>query len=267
MAIRKIVSRALTDSLNVDSGTLVVDDANNRVGIGTATPSVDLDIQSTSSGTKFNIQTSSSGHNFDMTDATGTGRIRQVGTILDLGADYTNTGVSDPRVRFRVGNSVQCSITGHGGIAFGNDTSAENTLDDYEEGTWTPAFSSEAGTHSMSQAQGRYTKIGNLVTANFWLNWSSISGNGSYGIKITGLPFTSVTQIVSVRDVGEIQGAGFENIPIQSTARHLSGGYVNSNSTEATPRFSGGGVTEISLSGQYSTVGGYYYGTIIYFAA
>ena len=66
-----------------------------------------------------------------------------------------------------------------------------NTLDDYEEGTWTPAIAgtSTAGTGTYSVQVGRYTKIGNTVTAHLNLTWSAHTGTGN--MNISGLPFTS----------------------------------------------------------------------------
>jgi hypothetical protein len=59
---------------------------------------------------------------------------------------------------------------------------AANYLDDYEEGTWTPA---NTGTATTSTATGLYTKVGNLVTVQFALTFTS-SGTVS---DISGLPF------------------------------------------------------------------------------
>ena len=66
-----------------------------------------------------------------------------------------------------------------------------NTLDDYEEGTWTPTIQglSTAGTASYTARHGFYTKIGNLVTLNFYIAYNSATGTG--GFSITGLPFAS----------------------------------------------------------------------------
>jgi hypothetical protein len=63
----------------------------------------------------------------------------------------------------------------------------QNTLDDYEEGTWTPVDSSGAGL-SFSGASGYYTKIGRLVTVSGQWTFPS-TANGS-NIVIGGLPFT-----------------------------------------------------------------------------
>ena len=72
-----------------------------------------------------------------------------------------------------------------GGVYLGG-TGAANYLDDYEEGTWTPAFVS--GTFSYGIRTGWYTKVGDLVTCGFLIIWSSKSGSGT--INIT-LPFTT----------------------------------------------------------------------------
>ena len=54
-------------------------------------------------------------------------------------------------------------------------SSNANTLDAYEEGTWTPAFSSTGATFAYSTQSGTYRKIGKLVYAQFILNTSGFS--------------------------------------------------------------------------------------------
>ena len=71
-----------------------------------------------------------------------------------------------------------------GGVYLGG-TGAANKLEDYEEGTWTPALQN-GGTVSVQNA--RYTKVGNLVYAGFYVNFSSIP-NDSAQVILTGLPF------------------------------------------------------------------------------
>jgi hypothetical protein len=65
-----------------------------------------------------------------------------------------------------------------------------NTLDDYEEGTWTPTVigSATAGTATYTVQSARYTKIGRLVQFELFLDWNSGTGTGE--LRITGLPFT-----------------------------------------------------------------------------
>ena len=84
--------------------------------------------------------------------------------------------------------------TSGAGITFPASQSASsdaNTLDDYEEGTWTPTIvgNSTAGTASYSQQTGYYTKVGNVVTVGLYVNFSSATGTGV--LNISGLPFSS----------------------------------------------------------------------------
>jgi hypothetical protein len=80
------------------------------------------------------------------------------------------------------------------GISFPASASAStdaNTLDDYEEGTWTPALlgGSTAGTTTHSSQDGFYTKIGRVVTINCYIQISAMTGTGD--LRLSGLPFTS----------------------------------------------------------------------------
>lgn len=82
-----------------------------------------------------------------------------------------------------------------GGIHIGGTGSA-NLLDDYEEGTWTPAYATSGGGESVTYTSntgqiGVYTKIGNLVTCHFNVDIASSTNQGSGNIRITGLPFPS----------------------------------------------------------------------------
>jgi hypothetical protein len=82
-----------------------------------------------------------------------------------------------------------------GGVVFGDaggsGTPTSNTLDSYEEGTWTPSFGADGSNPTMTYSAqvGRYTKIGNLVTAYCQIITASRSG-GSGALTVDGLPFT-----------------------------------------------------------------------------
>ena len=78
-----------------------------------------------------------------------------------------------------------------GGLQFNGDTAAANALDDYEEGTWTPTWSSSGGTINTNSSLtiGRYTKIGNVV--HVWSRLYTNSVSSPTGIvTVSGLPFT-----------------------------------------------------------------------------
>jgi hypothetical protein len=102
----------------------------------------------------------------------------------------TADGSASPTERMRITNTGQVRLAG-AGITFNGDTATANELDDYEEGTWTPAV---PGTSMTYTAQiGVYTKIGNLVYIRFYVNISGGTPSGSGGGEaiVTGLPFTS----------------------------------------------------------------------------
>ena len=63
-----------------------------------------------------------------------------------------------------------------------------NTLDDYEEGTWTPVPTSNAGAITSYTSSGTYTKIGKCVTVGFSYTITN-NGTGSSSGLISGLPF------------------------------------------------------------------------------
>jgi len=84
--------------------------------------------------------------------------------------------------------------TSGAGITFPATQSASsdaNTLDDYEEGTFTPVLTASGYTFTFGSQSGLYTKIGNCVTFKIYLVSVYSSGSGGASGYITGLPFTS----------------------------------------------------------------------------
>lgn len=69
-----------------------------------------------------------------------------------------------------------------------------NTLDDYEEGTWTPVLSfATPGTSSFtySNQTGNYIKIGRIAYVQFDIRLSAFSkGTASGFLEVSGLPFS-----------------------------------------------------------------------------
>lgn len=78
-----------------------------------------------------------------------------------------------------------------------NASANANTLDDYEEGTWTPVLTlATPGDLNVvySIQTGTYTKVGRLVAATFSVVTSTYTfTTGSGNVQITGAPFTSLT--------------------------------------------------------------------------
>jgi len=92
---------------------------------------------------------------------------------------------------FKLQGAEKIRLLSSGGISFNGDTAAANALDDYEEGTWTPAISATSSnpTVTYNNQYGWYLKIGSLVHIGMWIEIASISGG--YGDVFVTLPFTS----------------------------------------------------------------------------
>jgi hypothetical protein len=117
---------------------------------------------------------------------------------------FAEGGVESARIdssgRLLVGTSTATANGGvlelSGGITFPATAVAAsnaNTLDDYEEGTWTPVLADATTggnevTHSVQD--GLYTKVGNVVTVYFRVTWTS-KGSASGTVRLRGFPFTA----------------------------------------------------------------------------
>jgi hypothetical protein len=92
------------------------------------------------------------------------------------------------------------------GITFPATQSASsdaNTLDDYEEGTFTPAFSRSGINVAYTSRNGFYTRVGRVVTLCCDLQLSTITAQGSGVLFLGALPFTGV--------VGQYSNVGVVN--------------------------------------------------------
>jgi len=153
-------------------------------------------------------------------------------TQLDLG---TANGANNP--------TVKVSILPTGGITFNGDTAAANALDDYEEGTWTPAFYTSGGvtTTTTTTNYGIYTKIGRMVYIHAKLHVTLSSLPGQI-VTVTGLPFTGETATVDTGqraifaiggDASNLGGnaGGSRTAHFRLNNDQLQGVYMNSGTT------------------------------------
>ena len=142
----------------------------------------------------------------------------------------TNSGTVISASTIGVGGATP-SASGSG-ITFPATQSAStdaNTLDDYEEGTWTPTIFGSAGS-AGAQAysyHGRYIKIGRFVLLTGYLTLSN-KGSWTASVKIGGFPFTVTNENASY------SGHAFYYNTVTLPANNFGvGAYVVPNTTQA----------------------------------
>ena len=98
------------------------------------------------------------------------------------------------------------------GIQFNGDTDAVDTLDYYEEGTWTPdlRFDSSNTGVTYNGTYGTYTRTGNIVFCRFMFALSS-KGTATGNAQIHGLPFTVADKLSGTSIEGEGGITYFDN--------------------------------------------------------
>lgn len=175
----------------------------------------------------FTIEAPATSTNRTLTLPDATGTVQVSGNPIS-GTTGTFTGL------------VDISAAGAGQIQFPatqNASANANTLDDYEEGTFTPTLTAASGSNGGLTATGSYTKIGRLVYVTLGL--TSISkGTLSGQLNVGGLPFSVVT--------------------INSTATcrwDLGGGTPPSGMTIICPQSGGGTAMELQAFGASGYLG------------
>jgi len=141
-------------------------DSSGKVGINTTSPAHKLHVEDSVSNVIVAKQTTNNGgHN------TFAG-VDSFGNVKFYATHNGRVGAAD-------------------GIIFGSDTSGDNVLSDYEEGSW--SASSLNYDYDGNQAQrGQYIKIGKMVYAFYRIKFHTQSNYTGQHLRWTGLPFTAI---------------------------------------------------------------------------
>lgn len=216
--------------LQTNGTAAVTVDTSQNVGIGTASPAGKLDVASGNSylgGLRLN------GANTTDTIYQATGDIG-VSAATAANIKFNTNGAERMRI-LTTGNILSLSggsTTATGtGIAFPATQSASsdvNTLDDYEEGTWTPTVTAGSGSITSLNTQGQYRKVGSLVSLQFYYQITN-NGTGASSINVTNLPFANnIGANTSAGVIREIAVTGVTgSLYFQSTTNLLLVNYNN----------------------------------------
>jgi len=152
--------------------------------------------------------------------------------VTGSGADGLNLSSTD----VTISSGDLLFATANKGVVLGVTSNTDgNTLDDYEEGLFTPVLGGENMTHND---RCRYTKIGRLVTLNFD---ATANASASTDEVISGLPFTPDGSYGSLH-IAYATGGGIE------------GGYIG-NSTDQIRLTVAGGTGADNLAANQRIIG------------
>jgi hypothetical protein len=162
-----------------------------NAGVGATSPSTSLHLKdnATAANTKLTVERSALSY-------TGEYAASHCGTVTNNEFDI----LTNNTIRMRIDAAGHVIIGGGVTLGNGNTYAAANTIDDYEEGTFTPSGTGIDASNSV----GIYTKIGNVCHTQMW-----ILANGSTYGTITGLPFSAGTgsaNYICVGTIGYING-------------------------------------------------------------
>jgi len=141
------------------------------------------------------------------------------------------------------------------GISFPATQSASsdaNTLDDYEEGTFTPVVNFGVTSPTYGEQSARYVKIGSRVFFDIRVRLSGGTGNGVQ-ISMNGLPFTASTSLPNGGGYSTYVDIGSgDSVWYMSDSSTQIQAYLNGSSSSYT--VSGSVANKyIIISGSYST--------------
>jgi hypothetical protein len=144
----------------------------------------------------INASSTGSGGIVQTADASGVLQLQSNGTtaLTVSGATVTLAGATTLSNTLQVATTIGVGgatpAASGAGITFPATQSASsnaNTLDDYEEGTFTPSYSLGSGSGTFTTGIAKYIKIGNVVTLSMRFVGSSVSGAAN--LAVDGLPF------------------------------------------------------------------------------
>ena len=188
-------------------------DASGNVGIGNLSPGRKLSVNS------LGIQIAAV---FEST-STNTSRISLVDANTTADSTVSVASSGDDLVLYAGGaEKMRIDASGHAiipnGVTLGTATgiyNANNTLDDYEEGTFTPVIADAVtggNEATASTAIGKYIKIGNLVTiAVDLINIDTTGLTTGVAIILRDIPFQAAPSPGGVNYTGSVLGGGTFN--------------------------------------------------------
>ena len=163
---------------------------NGNVGIGTTAPADLLHARRLGNGNVVIVASDQTNSQVNIGVGVVTGGFPFIGTNTDTNALQVGTRANADMIFLH--NSTELGRITSNGLTFNGDTSSNNALSDYEQGTFTPtiAFGGAAVGVTYFDNAGVYTKIGRQVTCTIYLALTNV-GSSTGAVTLTGLPFAN----------------------------------------------------------------------------
>ena len=202
--------------------------ASGNVGIGSSTAAQKLSVGSASVYQMRLWDGSTATSSYDIGRSNADGYFRFYGNQTGV-TGYIWGGVDGEKMRIDSSGNVTLQknisvgaatpTTSGTGITFPATQSASsdaNTLDDYEEGTFSPDATPDSGSFTTVTQSGSYTKIGNVVNYSFIVTINNVgTGTGALNIK---LPFICSTSPIRPMGVGRENALTGNTLQIRTIA-------------------------------------------------
>lgn len=230
---------------------------SGNVGIGTDNPSTALHVNS-AADTTVTIDSGGTAYSSTISFVVDSERAKIIGSYGsggggNLAFNVDSTGGSDIQ-RMVLTNAGYLRLAG-AGIQFNGDTADANSLDDYEEGSWSPTL--YTGGISYTTNSATYIKIGRVVIVSAYLGVTA--GGTATAVELSGLPFSVNSGnnfFPGAADLSKCSAIG-------AVAR------ANNNSTRISFQVSSGStsVDRLDVNGNQFGAGGYIIFTVTYFTS
>jgi hypothetical protein len=184
----------------------------------------------------------------DITFTEMLGMQKDYSVALQGASNYTGTGITFPATQSASSNA--------------------NTLDDYEEGTWTPTLVASGATFTYTASTGgTYVKIGRLVLLSGVISLASKSGGAGSSMAVSNLPFAAGAPDSNGSGQGLVFTAGIGGYTLPAGYAAPSGAVCTPNTASAYPLLTstlGGAASVLNIDSLSGT--GYIQFSMTYYA-
>jgi hypothetical protein len=195
-----VVFAGASGTYSQDNAQLFWDDANNRLGIGTAAPAIKLDIHGTGTDTLFrvlNTGTAASDDNFLVIQTSGTSTTNTISGVFFGDGDNQSVGQlrynhSNNSMVFYTDSTIALTLSSTGGVSIVRTAVTSPAVGDGNvfSGTYTPALTNTTNIGTSIANSNQYMRVGNTVTVSGSVTVDATTAGANTQLRMS-LPISS----------------------------------------------------------------------------